>query len=94
MLAPGGNFAIAQFRKIYDNPDVNLLMADIWEHWENSFLPKAPGFAEMTQKIEEILIKVYAILYWEDFHFDHVYPTRSSSIDGPLYAKREELMMT
>jgi hypothetical protein len=31
MLAPGGNFAIAQFRKLFDSPDVNLLLADAWD---------------------------------------------------------------
>ena len=36
MLAPGGNFAIAQFRKIFDSPDVNLILADCWEHYEST----------------------------------------------------------
>lgn len=30
-MAPQGNFVIAQFRKIFDNPDTNFLMGDCWD---------------------------------------------------------------
>jgi hypothetical protein len=32
-------------------------------------------------------------VHWEDFHFDHVYPTRSTSIDSALFARREEIIL-
>jgi hypothetical protein len=34
MIAPQGSFAIAQFRKVYDSPDVQLIMGECWEAWE------------------------------------------------------------
>jgi hypothetical protein len=34
MVAPMGCFAMAQFRKVYDNPDLQLILADCWDSWE------------------------------------------------------------
>lgn len=42
MIAPTGNFAIAQFRKIYDNPDVNLILADSWDYFETTICKVGP----------------------------------------------------
>jgi hypothetical protein len=84
MIAPNGNFAIAQFRKIYDNPDVNLILADCWETYETS-LNKPPTLDQLMEKVETFLIKLYAIIYSETFKFDHVYPTRSLPVDSELF---------
>lgn len=92
MLAPSGNFAIAQFRKLFDNPDVNLLLADAWDFNEQQNTTAKPEDA--IPKMEDFLLKMYAVIHWEEFRFDHVYPTRSSNIDSKLYAKREEIVLS
>jgi hypothetical protein len=43
--------------------------------------------------MEDFLVKTYAIVHWEEFHFDHVYPTRSSCVDASLFSKREQLIL-
>ena len=94
MLAPAGNFAIAQFRKIFDNPDVNLILADSWEHYETTMAPKGQFTTdELLVAMEQFLVQTYAIIYCEDFHFDHVYPTRAPhSIESDTFLQREILM--
>jgi hypothetical protein len=92
MSAPSGNFAIAQFKKLFDNPDVNLLLADAWDHFELTSKPSS--MEEYLAKMEDFLVKVYAIVHWEDFQYDHVYPTRSSGIDSALFARREEILLS
>jgi len=92
MIAPTGNFAIAQFRKIYDNPDVNLILADCWDYYETTLCKTGPSLDQLLQKMEECLIKLYPIIYSEDFHLDHVYPTRSSPVDSELFYIRETLI--
>jgi hypothetical protein len=39
--------------------------------------------------MEDYMLKVYAIIYSEEFHFDHVYPTRSLPPDSDLFLARE-----
>ena len=93
MLAPSGNFAIAQFRKIFDNPDVNLILADCWENFETTAPKGQFTIDELLASMEEFLVKTYAIIYCEDFHFDHVYPTRGpNSVDSDLFIHRETMM--
>ena len=93
MLAPSGNFAIAQFRKIFDNPDVNLILADCWENFETTAPKGHFTIDELLAGMEEFLVKTYAIIYCEDFHFDHVYPTRGpNSVDSDLFIHRETMM--
>ena len=94
MLAPSGNFALAQFRKVFDNPDVNLILADSWEHYETTMAPKGQFTVdELLAGVEEFLVKTYAIIYCEDFHFDHVYPTRAPhSLESETFAKREIML--
>lgn len=31
MVLPDGNVSIAQFKQIYDNPDLNLIMGECWD---------------------------------------------------------------
>jgi hypothetical protein len=38
--------------------------------------------------MEEYLLKAYATLYSAEFHFDHVYPTRSLPTDHALFQAR------
>jgi hypothetical protein len=64
---------------------VNLILADCWEHFETTAPKGAPTIDESLAMMEEFLVKAYAIIYWEDFHFDHVYPTRSTSVDSDLF---------
>jgi hypothetical protein len=87
MIAPSGNFAIAQFRKIFDSPDVNLILADSWEHYETTMAPKGQFTVdELQAAMEEFLIQSYAIIYSEDFRFDHVYPTRAPhSLESEIF---------
>jgi hypothetical protein len=93
MLAPAGNFAIAQFRKIFDNPDVNLLLADCWENYESTAPKGQFTVDEYLAALEEFLVKTYAIIYCEGFHFDHVYPTRgANSVDSELFIHRETMI--
>jgi hypothetical protein len=63
MLAPSGNFAIAQFRKIFDNPDVNLILADCWESYESTAPKGQFTLEELINGMEEFLVKTYAIIY-------------------------------
>lgn len=42
--------------------------------------------------MEDYLTKLYAIIYSEDFYFDHVYPTRSLAIDSDLFLLRESMI--
>jgi hypothetical protein len=92
MLAPSGNFAIAQFRKIFDNPDVNLFLQDCWENFETT-TPKCQFTIDELLAGIEFLLKTYAIIYCEDFHFDHFYPTRGpNSVDSDLFINRERMM--
>ncbi len=44
-------------------------------------------------KLEDFLFKLYAVVHWEAFRFDHVYPTRSTSIDSTLFKHREDLVL-
>jgi hypothetical protein len=93
MLAPGGNFAIAQVRKIFDSPDVNLILADCWEHYESTAPKGQFTVDEYLGALEEFLVKTYAIIYCEGFHFDHVYPTRgANSTDSDLFILRETMI--
>ena len=93
MLAPSGNFAIAQFRKIFDNPDVNLILADCWENYESTAPKGQFNVDEYLVALEEFLVKTYAIIYCEEFHFDHVYPTRgANSVDSELFVRRETMI--
>jgi hypothetical protein len=89
--APSGNFAIAQFRKIFDNPDVNLILADCWDANESTAL-KSTTLDQMMNKVEDSLLKAYAIIYSEAFHFDHVYPTRSNPVDSETFLARDALL--
>ncbi|TNV88020.1 hypothetical protein FGO68_gene1522 [Halteria grandinella] len=88
MIAPQGSFAIAQFRKIYDSPDVQLIMAECWEAWELDN-KQPPTLEQLIVKMEDYILKIYAIVYSEDFHYDHVYPCRSLPVDSELFTKRE-----
>lgn len=47
---------------------------------------------QLLKKMEEFLIKLYAIIHSEEFRFDHVYPTRSSPVDSDLFLTREALI--
>ena len=42
--------------------------------------------------MDDSLTKLYALIYSEDFHFDHVYPTRSLALDSDLFQARESLI--
>lgn len=88
MIAPQGSFALAQFRKIYDSPDVQLVLAECWDAWEVDN-KSPPTIEQLIVKMEDYLLKVYAIVYSEDFSYDHVYPTRSLPVDSELFIKRE-----
>jgi hypothetical protein len=46
----------------------------------------------LLTKMEDYLIKAYAVAYNEHFHFDHVYPTRSLPVDSDLFLTREALL--
>lgn len=78
---------IAQFRKVFDNPDMNLLMADCWEQEVNlKAVQSQPVNMElMVKKMEEFMGKLYSIIYSAEFCFDHVFPTRSSGVDSQLF---------
>lgn len=99
MIAPQGNFAIAQFRRLFDSPDINLLLADCWgDTYDQVDLTPGAKSANayswdmLLAKMEDYLIKAYAIAYSQPFHFDHVYPTRSLPTDSDLFQTRETLL--
>lgn len=71
-----------------------MLLADAWDHHFPADATKpVPALSDLTLKLEEVLFKLYAVVHWEDFRFDHVYPSRSSNIDSALFKKREELVL-
>ena len=73
---------------------MNLFLADAWDHYFPADVTKPlPSMSDLTAKLEDFLFKLYALVHWEDFHFDHVYPTRSTSVDSALFAKREEIII-
>ena len=89
MSAPSGNFVIAQFRKVFDNPDVNALLGDCWEAEVNQKLlqnQQSVNFEALMKKMEEFMTKLYSIIYQSDFCFDHVFPTRSSGVESNLFS--------
>ena len=44
------------------------------------------------RKMEEMMIKLYSIIYSSEFQFEHVYPTRSTPLDSDLFRNREQLI--
>ena len=79
MTAPQGNFVIAQFRKIYDNPDVNFILGDCWDQEMSAKLAVVGASGKDNQagsgidmalamkRMEEFMIKVYSIIYSSEF---------------------------
>ena len=74
MLAPGGNFAIAQFRQVFDSPDLNLLLAETWDHHFPVDSAKPHPLPDLLGKLENSLLRLYAIVHWQDFGYNKVYP--------------------
>ena len=93
MLAPGGNFAIAQFRQVFDSPDLNLLLAETWDYHFPADSAKPHPLPDLLGKLENSLLKLYAIVHWQDFGYDKVYPTRSGNVDGKRWLKRQDLVI-
>jgi hypothetical protein len=57
------------------------------------FRGKTVTFDEYLVALEEFLVKTYAIIYQEGFHFDHVYPTRgANSVESELFSQRESMI--
>lgn len=93
MLAPQGNFVLAQFPKIFDNPDVNYILGDCWDIEVNQTqLGSQIKWEELLTKMETIIHKLYSIIYDPQFLFDHVYPTRSQALESELFLKREVMI--
>jgi len=63
---------------------VNLILADCWD--------ESKPLETLVAKAEETLVKLYAIIYSDEFRFDHMYPTRSSSSDSDTFRVRERLI--
>ena len=63
-------------------------MAECWDAWETEG-KQPPTIEQLIKKMEEYMLKVYAIVYSEDFHYDHVYPCRSLPVDSELFTNRE-----
>ena len=68
-----------------------MILADCWDHYESTS-PKPPSMDQLISKMEDFLIKLYSIIYTESFHFDHIYPTRSLSVDSELFKIRERMI--
>jgi len=64
------------------------LLADCWDEPASS----TTSIEQLLPKMDDSLTKLYAIIYSEDFHFDHVYPTRSLALDSDLFQARESLI--
>ena len=72
---------------------MNLLLADCWEHYESTAPKGQFTVDEYLVALEEFLVKTYAIIYQEGFHFDHVYPTRgANSVESELFSQRESMI--
>ena len=63
---------------------MNLILADCWD--------ESKPLETLVAKAEETLVKLYAIIYSDEFRFDHMYPTRSSSSDSDTFRVRERLI--
>lgn len=46
----------------------------------------------MIKKMEEFMMKLYAIIYSAEFKFDHIYPTRSSPLESEKFFQRENMI--
>ena len=44
------------------------------------------------KRMEDYMMKLYAIIYSKEFKFDHVYPTRSLPLDSDRFYLRETLV--
>ncbi len=85
MTAPAGNFVIAQFRKIFDNPDVQFLVGDCWDI-EIKKQNAANNIELQVKLMEEFMTKLYSIVYSSSFCLEHIFPTRSSSFESDLFS--------
>lgn len=65
-----------------------MVLAECWDSWETDGKQQAT-IDQLMVKMEEYLLKTYAIIYSEEYHFDHVYPTRSLPVDNELFVARE-----
>lgn len=92
MLAPQGNFIIAQFKKIFDNPDVNNIMGECWDIEVTQVQGQQINLEKLLQKLEEFVGKLYSLIYNPQFHFDHVFPTRSSPLESNVFKTREVMI--
>jgi len=69
-------------------------MSDAWDsHFPADVTKPLLTMPELIDKLKVYLHKLYALVHWEDFYFDHVYPTRSTSVDSDLFAKREDIIL-
>lgn len=63
---------------------MNLILGECWD--------ESKPLEQLVTKAEEALVKLYAIIYSDEFRFDHVYPTRSSAAESDLFKTRERLI--
>lgn len=91
---PSGDLMLSCFPKLYDCPDMQELIQQVWheDHFSHLNSQQKRSVEQMMAKAQEFVTKLYPVLYAVDFNYSSANPTESVCGDALKYQARQMLV--